>query len=94
MTTSKSPLGQLRAQADQIATLLKAAERGEKIEAQFARKIEEARTRESIKLGIVMDDKVLTPEIPWTVIRELGQAELSRWIVRQMRGEDARTLDA
>lgn len=87
MTTSRSPLSQLRAQADRIAALLKAAERGEQIVVQFAQKIAEARERTGIKIAIVMDDKTLAPEIPWTTIRELSEPELSRWIVRQMRGE-------
>lgn len=85
MTTAQSPPSALKAQADRIAALLKAAERGERIDVRFAEKIAEARGRPSIKVGIVMDDKVLTPEIPWETIRGLSEAELSGWIINQMR---------
>lgn len=93
MTTKNSPTRALRAQADKIAALLKAAERGERIDVRFAAKITEARKTPSIKVGIVMDDKVLTPEIPWTTIRELPEAELSAWIVGQMK-EQSGALNA
>lgn len=85
MTTKHSPIRQLRAQADKIAAILKAAERGEKINAQFAAKIEDARKKETFKAGIVMDDKVLTLEMPWTLIRETTEAALAEYIVRQMQ---------
>ncbi len=57
MTTSHSPLSQLKAQADKIAATLKAAERGEQIDVRFAEKIEAARSKDSFKVGIVMDSK-------------------------------------
>jgi hypothetical protein len=56
MTTRHSPLAQLKAQADRIAATLKAAERGEKIDVRFAEKIAEARSKESFRVGVVMDD--------------------------------------
>lgn len=85
MTTKHSPLRLLRLQADKIAAMLKAAERGDKINARFAEKIAEARTRDSFKCGIVMDDKVLTLELPWATVRNTSEAGLSEYIVRQMR---------
>lgn len=85
MTTKHSPLRQLRAQADKIAAMLKAAERGEKIDVRFAQKIDEARAKPAFKAGIVMDDKVLTIEMPWTLIRDTSEAALAQYIVDQMR---------
>lgn len=85
MTTKNSPIRQLKAQADKIAAVLKAAERGEQVEAMFAAKIAEARQKPTFKAGIVMDDKVITLEMPWTLISETSEAALSEYIVRQMR---------
>ena len=73
MTTARSPLSQLKAQADKIAATLKAAERGEKIDVRFAEKIEAARAKETFKAGIVMDDKIITIEMPWTTIRSTNE---------------------
>lgn len=85
MTTKNSPRRKLKAQADKIASVLKRAERGEPIEAMFATKIAEARAKESFKTGIVMDDKVIILELPWTVVRDTTEAGLSEYIVDQMR---------
>lgn len=85
MTTKHSPFRLLRLQADKIAATLKAAERGDKIDARFAEKIAEARTRDSFKCGVVMDDKVLILELPWATVRSTSEAGLSEYIVRQMR---------
>lgn len=85
MTTKHSPLSALKAQADKIAATLKAAERGEKIDGQFAEKIAAARKQDSFKVGIVMDDKVITIDMPWATIRSTGEVGLSEYILRQMR---------
>jgi hypothetical protein len=85
MTTKDSPLSALKAQADKIASMLKKAERGEVPAIPFAEKLLAARSKPSVKVGIVMDDKVLNPDIPWATIRELSEAQLSEWIVNQMR---------
>lgn len=85
MTTKHSPLRVLKAQADNIAATIKAAERGEKIDARFAEKIAAARAKESFKVGIVMDDKVITIDMPWSTIRATSEVGLSEYIVRQMR---------
>lgn len=85
MTTSRSPLPVLRAQASTIARTLKAAERGEKIDARFAEKVEAARGKASFRIGIVMDDKLVTIDMPWTTIREATEAGLAEYIVDQMR---------
>jgi hypothetical protein len=85
MTTKNSPIAALKAQADKIAATLKAAERGDRIDVRFAEKIAAARAHPSFKVAIVMDDKVITMELPWSVIREYSEAALSEYVVNQMR---------
>lgn len=85
MTTSHSPLSAIKAQADTIAATIKAAERGENIDVRFAAKIDAARAKDVFKVGIVMDDKVITIEMPWTMIRETSEVGLSEYIIKQMR---------
>lgn len=85
MTTARSPLRVLKAQADKIAATLKAAERGEKIDVRFAEKIEAARGTDGFKVGIVMDDKIITIEMPWAVVRETNEAGIAEYILDQMR---------
>lgn len=85
MTTRNSPLKALKAQADKIAGMLKAAERGDQVDVRFAEKIAAARLKDSFKAGIVMDDKVLTIEMSWITVRETSEAGLSEFIVRQMQ---------
>lgn len=84
MTTKNSPIGVLKAQAAVIAGLIKAAERGEKIDAGFAERIEAARKNDSFKIGIAMDDKVITIEMPWVTIRATSEEGLAEYIVAQM----------
>ncbi len=86
MTTKHSHLNALKVQADKIASTLIAAERGDKIDARFAVKLAAARSQPSFKVGIVMDDQVITLDLPWSVIRETSFAGLSAYIVKQMRG--------
>jgi hypothetical protein len=85
MTTKHSPLRVLKGQADKIAETLKRAERGEIVEARFAQKIEAARSNETFKVGIVMDDKVITIEMPWATIRSTSEVGLAEYILDQMR---------
>lgn len=85
MTTKHSPLSALKAQADKMAAIIKAAERGEKIDVRFAEKIDAARAKPSFKFGVVMDDKIITIDMPWATIRATSEAGLSEYIVRQMR---------
>lgn len=85
MTTKHSPLSALKAQADKIARTLKAAERGEQIEVQFAERIAAARGQQTFKVGIAMDDKTISLEIAWETIRATSEVALSEYIVRLMR---------
>jgi hypothetical protein len=84
MTSKHSPLSQLKNQADKIAALLKAAERGDKTNANV-KKLADARDKESVKVGIVMDDKVITLEMPWKVIEGVTELELAEYILDKMR---------
>lgn len=87
MTTKHSSRSALKKQSDEIARVMKAAERGEKLGTQFAEKIEAARNKDSVKFGIVMDDKIITITIPWATIRETGEVALSEYVFKQMREE-------
>ncbi len=86
MTTKHSPLSALKAQADNIAKTIKAAERGEKIDVRFAEKIAAARNKDSLKVGIVMDDKIITIDMPWFTIRNSSEGGLAEYILDKMRG--------
>lgn len=85
MTTKHSPLRALKAQADKIAGVIKAAERGEKVDVRFAEKIAAARLNASFTVGIVMDDKIIQLEMPWTTVRSTSEAGLAEYILGQMR---------
>lgn len=86
MTTKNSSPAALRVQAESIARVLKAAERGDKIDGPNAHKIVEARlTKPSFKTGIVMDDKVITIDMPWPLIKEYSEEALAAYILAQMQ---------
>lgn len=85
MTTSRSPLRVLKQQSDRIAMALKQAERGEAIAHDPGGKIVAARSRPSVKFGVVMDDKVLTIDMPWSTIRETSERGISEYLLKQMR---------
>ena len=85
MTTSHSPLRVLKAQADHIAKTVKAVERGENPIEDRGGKIAVALTKDSVKFGVVMDDKVITIEMTWATIRETSEAGISEFILKQMR---------
>lgn len=85
MTTKDSPLRVLKAQADKIAAIIAAFERGDPIDPGFAQQLEAARNHASFKVGIVMDDKIIKIELPWETIRSSGEVGLSEYILRQMR---------
>jgi hypothetical protein len=87
MTTSHSPLRALKAQADAIAKLIKAVERGENPVEDRGGKIAAARNRESVKVGVVMDDKIITLELPWATIRETSEVGMAEYILKLMRGQ-------
>lgn len=86
MTTKHSPRSALKKQADQMAATIKAIERGEKVkDLRFAAKVAAARNTPSFKIGIAMDDKLITIDMPWATIRAASEAGLSEYIVKQMQ---------
>lgn len=85
MTTSRSPLRVLKAQADTIAKTIKAVERGENPVEDRGGKIAAARDKPEFKVGVVMDDKVLIVDLPWVTIRETSEVGLAEFILKHMR---------
>jgi hypothetical protein len=85
MTTKHSPLWQLKAQADLMAAKLKAFERGELPTNDPGGKVAGAREKEAIKFMIAMDDKFISIEMGWALIRTTSEAGISEYIVKQMR---------
>lgn len=86
MTAANSPHNKLKEQADRIATALKAAERGDTIAHDPGGKIAAARARDSVSFAVVMDDKIIKIEMPWSTIRETSVRGISEYIIEQMRG--------
>lgn len=80
MSTSRSSRSKLKREASQIAQKLKAMERGEVPEMAATR-----RDKESVKFGVVMDDKVFTIEMTWAKIIESSEVALTEFILKQMR---------
>lgn len=78
MTTKHSPERVLRGQANTIATTLK-----DQAGPQYARM--RARAGPTVRAGIVMDDKTIILEIPWTMIDSTTQEALAEYIYDQMR---------
>lgn len=78
MTTSKSSLRALKAQADSIAKMLKDTERD-------GTASPAAKAKDAIRVGIVMDDKIITMDISWKTIHDISELALSTFIVDHMR---------
>lgn len=88
MTTAHSPLRVLKVQADGIASMLKAAERGEDLGVRDAAgRIAAARKQDAVKFAVVMDDKMLSIEMRWDAIRGMSEAAISAYILKHMREE-------
>jgi hypothetical protein len=87
MTTARSPLPVLKAQADKIAAQLKVASEGKSIAHDPAGKIAAALAKESITFAVAMDDKILKIEMPWATIRETSEAGIAEFILDRMREE-------
>jgi hypothetical protein len=86
MTTKDSPLSAIKIQADKIAILLKAAERGANISSYDpSGRITAARNKPTVTFAVVMDDKVLKVEMSWATIKATSEAGISEYLVRQMR---------
>lgn len=85
MTTARSPLRILTQQANRIAKALKQAERGEPIANDPGGKIAASLARGAVKFAVVMDDKVISIEMPWTLIRETSERGISEYVLQQMK---------
>lgn len=94
MSTSQSPIAKLQAEADKMATLLKAAERGDPLpQVPFAYKMSHARaTKPTIKFAVFQDDKIINVEMAWSTIHESTELEIAAFILKHMRG-DAETVN-
>jgi hypothetical protein len=86
MTTAQSPIHALRAQAERIASTLKAVERGENVVADRGGKLAAARAGEGVTFAVVMDDKIIKITMPWSQIRKTSRAGIVEFIVNQTRG--------
>jgi len=84
MSTKNSPLRVIRTEAASIAYNLKALERGERPNNYMAEKLEAARSKPVIKIGLIMDDKVITIEISWDKIRGTSEAAMTEYIMGLM----------
>jgi len=73
MSTSKSSLKKLQAQAQHIAKQLKLPG--------------VLPDKPRVKIGVVMDDKLITIEIDRSAVMEASEEALAAMIVREMRGE-------
>ena len=86
MSTARSPLRKLKAEADKIAAQLKALERGEVNAPDPLGKVAAARAgKQALTFAVVMDDKILKIEMPWATIVSLSEAGISEWILKHMR---------
>ena len=85
MTTAKSPLPVLRAQADRMARILKAVERGDQVPEDKSGKLAASRKSDHVKFAIAMDDKLLSVQMNWDVIATTSEAGISEFILDRMR---------
>lgn len=87
MTTSRSPLRVLKAQADKIARIVKAIERGEEVMEDVGGKIAASRASGFTQFAIAMDDKVILIEMSWRKIAASSEAAISAMVLKEMREE-------
>lgn len=78
MTTKNSPDRDLRAQANKIACALKDQDGPEMARAR-------ARSGSTTRVGIVMDDKTIIVEIPWSVIRSTDTEAFAEYVFDLMK---------
>lgn len=87
MTTKNSPAAYIKVQADTMAKMLKQIAAGKLPKGWDKSKVAAALLKDSIVVGIVMDDNVLKLTIPWTIIRTYTEEAISEWIAQQMKDE-------
>lgn len=84
MTTSRSPLRAIKQQADRVARVLKAADRGEYAGVD-GEKMRASEARGFVRFALVMDDKTLVVEMAWAAIREASESAISAYLVKCMK---------
>lgn len=87
MTTKDSPIGVLRAQAEKVAKVLKAAELREIGKSDPAHKLADALSKGEATFGIAMDDKFIRITVSREVVRTSTESEITEYILAQMREE-------
>jgi hypothetical protein len=87
MTTARSPLRKLQAQADRMAYVLKATARGQQVEVVGQRPFVRQPDNPMVKFMIAIDDKVTTIEMAWAHIDNTSETALSAFILKEMRGK-------
>jgi len=86
MTTAQSSPVILRAQADRMAEVLKAAERREVIRRlPYIQRLVDARDKPTVTFAVAMDDKILKIEMAWETIRDTTKEGLAEFILGKMR---------
>jgi hypothetical protein len=88
MTTARSPIRTLKAQANMMAATLKAVERGERIPQDAAGKLAEARAkRADVKFMVGIDDKQFVMSMTWADIKQWSEPAIAKTIFNAMRHE-------
>lgn len=85
MTTKHSPLRVLKGQADQVAKMLKMAERGEDLGPKGFKMMEARRNHPDVRFAVIMDDKTLLITMTWKQIEESSEVGISEYVLREMR---------
>ncbi|MCK1577834.1 hypothetical protein [Bradyrhizobium sp. 174] len=86
MTTSQSPLRVLKAQASNIAHLLKVVERGDNVTEDAGGKIAASLAKGVAKVAIAMDEKVIILDIAWSTVKTSSEVALAEYVLKLMRG--------
>ncbi|MBR1066882.1 hypothetical protein [Bradyrhizobium liaoningense] len=86
MTTSQSPLRVLKAQANNMARIMKAIERGEKVTEDVGGKLAASLAVGVAKVAIAMDDKVIILDIAWSTVKTSSEVALGEYVLGLMRG--------
>lgn len=84
MSTKNSPPHKLRAEANKIAKILTDAARGKFVNSQMRREYEAAKAKGTFRAGIVMDDKIITIDIPTADLPNYTRKGLAEYIFNQM----------
>lgn len=86
MTTARSPLSVLKAQAGKMARMLKATERGESVTEDVGGKIAASLAAGTIRFAVMMDDKLLSIDMTLATVRATSEVALADYILKLMRG--------